>query len=168
MAPLHVSRRTLLVGTASAAIIAGSGGQKVRAAGASPDAESKKLLTRAIKVAFPHSRFPDGCYERTTEAIFAAAAKTPGQSILLSSGLAELKAAGFDGLDDAAALAHLKGIESTPFFQLVRGTTVTTLYNDHEVWQILGYEGASFDKGGYINRGFNDLDWLPEARITEG
>ena len=32
---------------------------------------------------------------------------------------------------------------------------------------VLGYEGASFDKGGYINRGFNDLDWLPEPRIEE-
>jgi hypothetical protein len=32
---------------------------------------------------------------------------------------------------------------------------------------LLGYEGPSFDKGGYLNRGFNDLDWLPDPRITE-
>ena len=44
---------------------------------------------------------------------------------------------------------------------------MVTLYNDKEVWDILGYEGASYDKGGYINRGFNDLDWLPEPRIEE-
>jgi len=31
----------------------------------------------------------------------------------------------------------------------------------------LGYEGPSFDKGGYINRGFDDLDWLPAALIEE-
>jgi hypothetical protein len=35
------------------------------------------------------------------------------------------------------------------------------------VWDLLGYEGPSFDKGGYLHRGFNDLDWLPEPRITE-
>jgi hypothetical protein len=27
---------------------------------------------------------------------------------------------------------------------------------------LLGYEGRSFAKGGYLQRGFNDLDWLPE------
>ena len=52
-------------------------------------------------------------------------------------------------------------------FQHVRSTSVVTLYNDQEVWGLLGYEGSSFEKGGYINRGFNDLDWLPEPRIEE-
>ena len=50
----------------------------------------------------------------------------------------------------------LKKIEDSKFFQHVRGTTVVTLYNDQEVWNLLGYEGSSFEKGGYINRGFND------------
>ena len=34
------------------------------------------------------------------------------------------------------------------------------LYNQPEVWTILGYEGESASKGGYINRGFNDIAWL--------
>jgi hypothetical protein len=44
---------------------------------------------------------------------------------------------------------------------------VVALYNDHEVWELLGYEGPSFDQGGYLNRGFDDLDWLPDPRIEE-
>jgi len=44
---------------------------------------------------------------------------------------------------------------------------VVALYDDREVWNLLGYEGPSYDKGGYLNRGFDDLDWLPKARITE-
>ena len=32
--------------------------------------------------------------------------------------------------------------------------------------QALGYEGSSFEQGGYLHRGFNDLDWLPEPRVT--
>ena len=55
----------------------------------------------------------------------------------------------------------------TAFFEHVRGTTTVTLYNDKEVWELLGYEGYSSDQGGYVNRGFNDLDWLPEPRIEE-
>jgi len=72
-----------------------------------------------------------------------------------------------EGLSFKNATSYLKSIEGSAFFNHVRGTSVVTLYNDKEVWDILGYEGASFDKGGYINRGFNDLDWLPEPRIEE-
>jgi hypothetical protein len=50
---------------------------------------------------------------------------------------------------------------------MVRAEVVTTLYNDTEVWQILGWEGESFSKGGYLERGFDDLDWLPAARVEE-
>jgi hypothetical protein len=28
---------------------------------------------------------------------------------------------------------------------------------------MLGYEGPSFARGGYINRGAGEIDWLPEA-----
>ncbi|NJO38293.1 MAG: hypothetical protein HC871_12680 [Rhizobiales bacterium] len=44
----------------------------------------------------------------------------------------------------------------------MRGQVVNVLYNDHEVWKIFGYQGASFEEGGYLYRGFDDLSWLPE------
>ena len=56
----------------------------------------------------------------------------------------------------------LEGIEDTDFFELVRGTAVVEVYIDERTWQLVGYEGPSFDKGGYIDRGFDDLDWLPD------
>ena len=49
----------------------------------------------------------------------------------------------------------------------VRGVAVVSLYNDPETWALLGYEGSSYEHGGYIDRGFDDLDWLPNPRITE-
>ena len=48
----------------------------------------------------------------------------------------------------------------TPFFAKVCGDMIAGLYNNPDVWEILGYEGASAHLGGYINRGFNDIDWL--------
>lgn len=70
--------------------------------------------------------------------------------------------------DDAAAAAAVEGLGNEDELLLaVHAVAVNTLYDDHEVWSILGYEGPSFDKGGYINRGFNDLDWLPDPRIDE-
>jgi hypothetical protein len=54
----------------------------------------------------------------------------------------------------------LQAMEDSAFFQTVRGGLVTGLYNQKEVWPIFGYEGESFSKGGYINRGFDDINWL--------
>lgn len=54
----------------------------------------------------------------------------------------------------------LKTIEHSDFFQTIRSGLVTGLYNQKEVWPIFGYEGESFSHGGYIDRGFNDIDWL--------
>ncbi len=45
--------------------------------------------------------------------------------------------------------------------------TVVALYDHKEVHKIFGYQGASFDKGGYKDGEYNDLSWLPEPRIEE-
>lgn len=54
----------------------------------------------------------------------------------------------------------LRGMEESPFFQQIRGGLVTGLYNQKAVWPIFGYEGESYSEGGYMDRGFNDINWL--------
>jgi hypothetical protein len=167
---MKTTKRRLLIGSAAATVMAST---FARVAFAKlplvpgEDPASHKALVRMIRVMFPHKRFGDGPYQRTADAVFAAAGKTPADKVAFAAALQELQASGFTDLDDKAALAKLKAIEETGFFKLVKGTTVTTLYDDPEVWGLLGYEGPSFDKGGYVNRGFNDLTWLPEPRIEE-
>ncbi|MCW3158425.1 hypothetical protein [Micropruina sonneratiae] len=124
------------------------------------DDEQQARLLRVLKVAYPHPSFPDGPYQRTSAAVQQADADG-----VLADGLDAL--GDLDGLDDDAVTAALKAVEETPFFRLIHSTTVVALYDDHEVWQILGYEGSSFEKGGYLHRGFDDLDWLPDPRIEE-
>ena len=51
------------------------------------------------------------------------------------------------------------------FFALLRSTAVVELYDNPLVWKAFGYEGPSAHLGGYVNRGFDDLDWLPDPPI---
>ncbi|MEM7426235.1 MAG: hypothetical protein AAF441_09065 [Pseudomonadota bacterium] len=167
---MSISRRTVVTGALTTAAVAPAlvtGAPEAAAGKVGADEASHKLLMRVVRVMYPHARFPDGPYKRTTDAIVDASNKTPEQAKVLAEGLKDLKAKSFEDLDDAKATEHLKSIEGSAFFGQVRGTAVVALYNDKEVWSLLGYEGPSFDKGGYIKRGFNDLDWLPEPRITE-
>ncbi len=133
-------------------------------------ADALARLVRVIKVAFPHRGFPDGPYERTAEHIIATASSSLFQTAQLGQGLVSLDALRerpFADLEPEEALAVLQQVQHTPFFQLVRSTTVVFMYSDREVWAVLGYEGESSDKGGYVDRGFDDLDWLPDPRIEE-
>jgi hypothetical protein len=136
--------------------------------GISPAART--ALVRLLRVAYPHPRFPDGPYERTADEIISQIDASLWHRLALTRGLESLDAAAggdFAGLDDESALALLHGIADAQFFVFVRGVAVVSLYNDPETWALLGYEGSSYEHGGYIDRGFDDLDWLPNPRITE-
>ncbi len=130
----------------------------------------RTVLIRVVRVAFPHARLPDGPYERTADIILREADASNWFRVALTQGLGSLDGlAGGDfcALDDDTAYKVLRRIEGTDFFGFIRRTTVLNLYDDPAVWAALGYQGPSYDQGGYINRGFDDLDWLPEPRIEE-
>jgi hypothetical protein len=130
--------------------------------------DARDVLIRVLRVAFPHPRFPDGPYERTADTILDEAENSTWFRVALTQGLltlGHLAGGDFRDLDREDATRVLRRIEATEFFGFIRRTTVLNLYDNADVWEVLGYEGPSFDKGGYINRGFDDLAWLPEPRI---
>ena len=129
-----------------------------------------RTLTRMVRAMFPHERFPDGPYERTAAAIVEAAQEDVRTRAQVEQGLRELDAAGgepFAELAPDAAYEVLRKMSGTTFFEAVRSKTILTLYDDPEVWALLGYEGSAYEHGGYAHRGFDDLDWLPDPRIEE-
>ena len=95
----------------------------------------------------------------------AEATTKPDTAKLLRDGVANLDSAGgakFADLSSDQQVAVLQKNENTPFFQKVHSTELVSLYNNHTVWKKLGYEGPSYQLGGYLHHGFNDLNWLPD------
>ena len=45
--------------------------------------------------------------------------------------------------------------------------TLATLYASPLAYAHFGYEGEAYSKGGYLTRGFNDLDWLPDVPLED-
>ena len=110
--------------------------------------KDKKLLMKMCRDIYPHDRFPEGPNERTANDVITKGNAGDAKKAMLSDGIENLKKENYGNMDIEKSTKYLKKIESTDFFQHVRGTTVVTLYNDQEVWGLLGYEGPSFDKGG--------------------
>ncbi|MCB8837716.1 gluconate 2-dehydrogenase subunit 3 family protein [Aurantimonas sp. VKM B-3413] len=129
--------------------------------------ETFATLVQMSRDCYPHASLDDSYYVKAVETLDQAARASEADLALLEDGVAALnKAASGKGGDykslasDADRAAILTAIEDEPFFQKVRSNLIVGLYNQKDLWPIFGYEGASADKGGYIERGFDDIDWL--------
>jgi hypothetical protein len=115
---------------------------------------------RVARVMFPHDMLPDIAYAKVVKALEPEAETVAAGVAALDEGTP------FVELDDDAALARLTEAEGSDYFELVRSTAVVELYDNPLVWKAFGYEGPSVHLGGYLHRGFDDLDWLPDPPIA--
>jgi hypothetical protein len=125
--------------------------------------ETMATLVQMARDIYPHDRVPTEFY-----VIAVKGHDTAETAAEIEAGIAGLNAAA-QGKGHASYLAMgwerdrvdvLRAMEQGAFFQKIRGGLVTGLYNQKAVWPLFGYEGESFSQGGYIDRGFNDINWL--------
>ena len=125
-------------------------------------AETVAALARTL---YPHVALPDTVYARVPAKIDEAAREDAEQARMVAQGVADLDGRGsepFRQRTPEQQLADAKAIAGSDFFELVRSTAVVEIYSDPDTWKLLGYEGPAFAQGGYLQRGFDDLDWLPD------
>jgi len=125
--------------------------------------DTMATLIQMARDIYPHDRIGDEYYAAAVKGYDSA-----DKAEMVEAGVAALNAAAV-GRGHANYMsigwekdrvALLMTIEKSPFFQTVRGGLVTGLYNQKAVWPLFGYEGESYSKGGYIVRGFNDINWI--------
>jgi hypothetical protein len=171
-----VSRRDMLrtggavaAATAVAPVTVLSG----KAFAANPVAVSAESFATLVKMArdlYPHDKIADKYYAMVIEGIDTAAKDDPAAKEMLDKGVQQL-----DGLsermghgkyavnakeEDRVAVLKVLEQQDPAFFGKIRGSLVTGIYNNKELWAFFGYEGESASQGGYIKRGFDDIDWV--------
>jgi len=171
----RVSRRSFLTTAAAAApALAATGALSPNAAWAEGGVMPPATLQTLVKVArdiYPHDMLADTYYVTAIKPWDTKAGKDPAVRAMLEDGVRRLDSDAQDRHKlpytqvawEADRVKLLQGIEHTEFFRKLRSDLVVSLYNQHELWPKFGYEGSSADKGGYIHRGFGDIDWLPTA-----
>ena len=116
------------------------------------------------RVLYPHQTLPDAVYALLAKDLDAKATGDAGAAKLMREGAAWLDKSAGGSFEKASAREQediVRGMEGTAFFAAVRGQCVTSLYDNDMTYAVLGYPGSSWEKGGYITRGFQDLQWLP-------
>ena len=158
----------VVAGTAVAASglinVAGAGEWTGRLSTLNPH-EASTLLAMAKRL-FPHRGIDDSCYVKVVEVLDATCKSDPAVAKTITEGIVALDGSSlgtkFVDLKEHDQVGALEGVQATPFFQKVRSTELESLYSNPEMWKAFAYQGPAYASGGYIHRGFNDLNWLPD------
>jgi hypothetical protein len=138
-----------------------------RPATASLDQHAKRTLLVITQQLFPHERVEMPSYLAAVDALVKQSLFDDATNALLIDVVAHVDAASgvpWVDLDAGARRAVLGRLEKTAFFPILRTKIITALYGDPAVQKLFGYGGSSAEFGGYIKRGFDDIDWLPDSR----
>lgn len=122
------------------------------------------VLAKVLYLLAPNARFSGSQYQRQVGIVQQRMARDTGLTANLSKGIELLNSADtlpFLQLTEAAQIAAMRKQVGTPFWGFVSNPAVG-IYNNPDVWPLIGYEGSAFEKGGYLNRGVNDIAWLPK------
>ena len=160
MSPL--SRRALLAGAA----LLGMGMSVVAQPLMLSEAE-RRTLTLAARTMFPHPLLSDAPYRGIID--FAFPDSDAAKVAAARGAVARLDADGppFAARAEAARHATLAPLIADPFFQGLRVGVLIGLYADLGVTRRFGYQGPSIKEGGYSERGFDALPWLPSPKGLE-
>ena len=169
-ADLALSRRALLASSAFLALAATPAVGPYGAWAANGlTAEQRMTLIRMARDIYPHDTFlPDAPYVAAVDKILKEADGDGDVKTMVSTGLADLEArakttfgSGYAAITDPNKReALLRSIQMGGFFQKFRGELMMGIYDNKTLWPVFGYEGSSWEKGGYIGRGFDNIDWL--------
>lgn len=124
-------------------------------------------LEAMIVALYPHAALPPAIYLEIARTLLAKTAGDPANAKLLNDGMAALDTdprGSWLSLNAKQRATWLEGLQSTPFFQFVRGNAAFLLYTRPDVWKALGYGGDAWSFGGYSREQVNSIDWLPDPK----
>jgi hypothetical protein len=133
---------------------------------AETDADMPAVMVKFARRLFPHEGMADRVYGEVVGQVLATIASNPATAGLVDGATRVLDSAASGSwidLGEAEQLEVLRATENDPMVVGLRETVRFVFYENESVWKHIEYPGSSKEYGGYINRGFDDIDWLPEA-----
>ena len=128
---------------------------------ATADSTNLELLASVAYDILPYAELPPALYVKAAQQILDLKDKN------VVVGLEKLHAASHNAawknVPETERVAILSSLQDSPFFGVVRGKTLQVLLRDPATFAVVGYGGPSIQYGGYLFRGFDDINWLPAS-----
>lgn len=162
--PISSRRRFLLAAiTFSTATVAGT--TWLRGAAAWADDNDDATLVQFARLLFPIDALNDDAYGEVMNSTLSALEGSAGTKDALSMAentLNSASAGDWYGADEATQIRAIESIQSEAYFAAILATVRGVFHYHPDVWRAINYPGSSKEHGGYLHRGFDDIDWLPE------
>ena len=174
-----VSRRTFIQGSATVGVAATGAGAILtnteEAWALSTEVLSGDTALSLLIMArhlFPHDFLGDQYYAEVVVNLDEQAKSDSSLAEKLENGVKDLGQiiaadrtynVAFKDQSSGIQLKNIKRIDGSDFFETVKAATMGGLYGNPRVAAFFGWEGSSVEHGGYINRGFDDIGWLPKG-----
>ena len=125
-------------------------------------------LVRLAQDLFPHPMLPMAKYQGIVDTILSpdAWATSTAPYSVASGEFTSPGAGAWLRLSEKARRPAIVRLLRTPFGRTFRQRVMFALYDDPQVTMLFGYPGPSIVFGGYIDHGFDDLNWLPDPDTT--
>jgi len=167
------TRRQLLGTTALIALTAGlltTPMSRFAVAGEGFNDAQKLTLLRIARDVYPHETLLDNApYQAVVDAILTESGKDEKVAKMMGDGLADIEKraqavykTNYTAVKDPLQREGLlRQVELTDWFQKIRGGLLFGLYNNKALYPKFGYDGSSWEKGGFIkDPSFGKVDWL--------
>jgi hypothetical protein len=167
MNDVQTNRRRFLAASLVFSASAVSGVTWLRGAAAWAGSRDGTTLAGFGRRLFPHAGMADAVYARVMDNVLMSLASISASDdvlMLTQQALDSQQDKPWAELDAAAQIRAIENIQGEEYFAAVLGTARFAFYNDMAVWAHMQYPGSSKEFGGYVQRGFDDIDWLPEGQ----
>lgn len=156
---MRIERRALLKMAASALLMAELTACASPPAPASSEESLLPVMTVLARDLFPHKSVEDRKYQDIAQTFLT-------QNSDLANRIVTALGGEFQNQPASLRQDRITSQIMTPDFQAYRFAVLLGLYDDLAITNRFGYEGPSFEQFGYLERGFNDLNWLPEPPVA--
>jgi hypothetical protein len=122
------------------------------------------MLLRMARLLYPHDGLDEGVYAEVLQPLFLRSERHRAFRATLHHGFSLLDAGAGGHWLRASPDRQVEGLarlEHAALFETVQNRVRIGLYRHPAVWKLIGYDGSSVEYGGYIHRGFDEIDWLP-------
>lgn len=158
-----LTRRQVLTAIAQLATTASLAGCGINSSDTalSEAAGDREVLASIAYELFPHQSLSPELYLNVADNVLAL------NDAVVDDGLIQVRSQlsaerNWLALSETEKINILTAMQNSAFFTLMRTNTVAVLYQQPEVFEMVGYGGSAVEFGGYVNRGFDDISWLPE------
>ncbi len=124
------------------------------------DGVKARMIRRFVELLFPIMGVKPSSFTSVAKSLL----NNPSLIDPIDAAIDALNGEGWLNQNSSEQIEAMASVETQSWFTTLSIMSRAALFDLPQVWSVLNYEGPSLEFGGYKDRGFDDIDWLPQVK----